>query len=230
VDFKKLKVLYLTEVGMYLMCPVRKDLIEAMKNVGSYFSTRYGAESKEIKLPFLRKLTKCLMSEVLRLFPNVTSLFLDGIGKPLNVKWDLIKSLFGKSVLSLNANVIMNFAEFPLVYTKSKNSYYKEMMQEAAKCFDNLLDENTVLLLPSFPTTALYHHELSLLYCAPCFPYTGLFNIIGLPATHCQIGYDSEGLPYGVQIIGRKNNDNLTISCAVELEKVFGGWKSPGKV
>ncbi|GFY73588.1 fatty-acid amide hydrolase 2-A [Trichonephila inaurata madagascariensis] len=229
VDFKKLKVLYLTEIGMYLMCPIKKDLTEAMKNVGSYFSTRYGVEYKEIKLPFLRKVTKCFISELQQLMPNASSGFLDGIGRPLNKKWDLIKSVFGKSVLSFNINMIMNFADFPLVYRKSENSYYNKMWQEVVQCFDDLLDENTVLLLPSFPTTALYHHEM-IFYCLPCCPYAGLFNLLGLPATQCQIGYDSEGLPYGVQIIGRKNNDNLTISCAVELEKAFGGWRSPGKV
>ncbi|GFU14836.1 fatty-acid amide hydrolase 2-A [Trichonephila clavipes] len=229
VDFKKLKILYLTEIGMHLMCPIRKDIIEAMKKVGSYFNTRYGVEYKEIELPYLRKITKCLISEVLQLLPNVSSAILEGIGKPLNVRWDLMKSIFGKSALAFTANMIMNFAEFPLVYRKSENSYYNKMWQKVVKCFDDLLDENTVLLLPSFPTTALYHHEM-IFYCLPCFPYAGLFNLLGLPATQCQIGYDSEGLPYGVQIIGRKNNDNLTISCAVELEKAFGGWKSPGKV
>ncbi|GFQ64668.1 fatty-acid amide hydrolase 2-A, partial [Trichonephila clavata] len=230
VDFKKLKILYLTDMGMYLMCPISKDIIEAMKNVGSYFNTRYGVEYKEIKLPYLRNLSKCLISEVLQMLPNVSSGILDGIGKSLNMKWDFIKSLFGKSAMTFTVNFVMNFMELPLFYKESENSYHKKMFQEVVKSFDDLLDENTVLLLPSFPTTALYHHEVSVFYTLPCSFYAGLFNLLGLPATQCQIGYDSKGLPYGIQIIGRKNNDNLTISCAVELEKAFGGWRSPGKV
>ncbi|GFQ64669.1 fatty-acid amide hydrolase 2-A [Trichonephila clavata] len=229
VDFKKLKILYLTDMGMYLMCPIRKDIIEAMKNVGSYFNTRYGVEYKEIKLPYLRKLPKCLASEVLQQLPDISSAILEGIGKPLNLKWDFIKSIFGKSALTFTVNLIMNLVELPLFYRKSENSYYKKMLQEVVKCFDDLLDENTVLLLPSFPTTALYHHEF-MFYSITNFPYAGLFNVLRLPATQCQIGYDNEGLPYGIQIIGRKNNDNLTIACAVELEKAFGGWISPSKV
>ncbi|GFR16084.1 hypothetical protein TNCT_691101, partial [Trichonephila clavata] len=48
--------------------------------VGSYFNTRYGVEYKEIKLPYLRNLSKCLISEVLQMLPNVSSGILDGIG------------------------------------------------------------------------------------------------------------------------------------------------------
>lgn len=229
VDFKKLKILLLTEVDSLFGCPIRKDIVEAMEKAASHFNKRYGVAYKEIKIPHMIEMIFILISEFLRCVPNSTAAISDGIGKPLNVKWDFIKSIFGKSVLSFNTNVYMIVLHYAVKYRKSKCSYYKDMFQEVAKYFYDLLDENTVFLFPSFPTTALYHYE-SLLYCAPCGTYGGISNFLGVPATQCHIGCDNEGLPYGVQIIGRKNNDNLTISCAVELEKAFGGWKSPGKV
>ncbi|GFT05239.1 fatty-acid amide hydrolase 2-B [Nephila pilipes] len=229
VDFKKLKILYLTEMIYAFNPPFRKDIIEGTKTAASYFRTHYGVEDKEVKFPILYDIASCIISELNRCVPDLTASILGGTGRPLSVKWDLIKSMFGKSVFSLNLNICMNFSHFPLIYSKGKSTYYHEMMQKVAQYFDILLDENTVLFLPSFPTTAPYHHEL-ILSAIPTIPYSGLFNFLGLPVTECHFGYDKEGLPFGFQIIGRKNNDNLTIACAIELQKAFGGWTSPGKV
>ncbi|GFT05241.1 fatty-acid amide hydrolase 2-B [Nephila pilipes] len=212
-------------MGRMLDKPVLKYSFEA----ASYFSTHYGVEYKEVKLPILKDIGFSIISELHRIIPNWISAVLDGIGRPLNVKWDFIKSIFGKSVLSLNLTLCMVLSPCPLLYREKKIPYHKEKMQKVFQYFDNLLDENTVLFLPSFPTTAPYHHEL-ILSAIPNIPYKGLFNFLGLPATECHFGYDKEGLPFGFQIIGRKNNDNLTIACAIELEKAFGGWTSPGKV
>jgi fatty acid amide hydrolase 2 len=41
------------------------------------------------------------------------------------------------------------------------------------------------------------------------------------------LGLNDDGLPIGVQIISKKNNDMLNIAIALELEKKFGGWVSP---
>ncbi|GIY79559.1 fatty-acid amide hydrolase 2-A [Caerostris darwini] len=57
--------------------------------------------------------------------------------------------------------------------------------------------------------------------------YTGIFNVLGLPVTQCPLGFNKEGLPYGIQIVGGKNSDPLTIACAVELEKAFGVLTTP---
>jgi Asp-tRNA(Asn)/Glu-tRNA(Gln) amidotransferase A subunit family amidase len=34
-----------------------------------------------------------------------------------------------------------------------------------------------------------------------------------------------EGLPVGVQLIGRRGNDGLTIAAAQVVEDAFGGWR-----
>ncbi|GBN72889.1 hypothetical protein AVEN_33772-1 [Araneus ventricosus] len=59
---------------------------------------------------------------------------------------------------------------------------------------------------------------------------TSIVNILGLPSVYCPMGFSEQKLPYGIQIVGSKGNDALTIACAVELEKAFGGWKLPGEV
>ena len=56
------------------------------------------------------------------------------------------------------------------------------------------------------------------------FVCTGLFNVLEFPSTTLPILWH-RGLPVGVQVIGRRGNDGLTIAVAAELERAFGGWR-----
>lgn len=56
----------------------------------------------------------------------------------------------------------------------------------------------------------------------------GIINILGLPVTQCPLGLGEEGLPLGVQVVGGKLQDHLTLAVALYLEKTFGGWRDPG--
>lgn len=86
-----------------------------------------------------------------------------------------------------------------------------------------ILGTNGVLIYPTHPTPAFYHFE-SLIKPFD-FAYTAIFNVLGLPATHCPTGMNSEGLPIGVQVIAGKHQDRLTLAIASEIEEAFGGWK-----
>lgn len=57
-----------------------------------------------------------------------------------------------------------------------------------------------------------------------------IFNILGLPVTQCPLGLSKEGLPLGVQVIGGKLQDQVTLAVAIYLEKTFGGWRDPGSI
>ena len=43
------------------------------------------------------------------------------------------------------------------------------------------------------------------------------------------MGLDKKGLPLGLQLVGRRGNDHMTIAVAQLLEKKFGGWTPPRK-
>lgn len=58
--------------------------------------------------------------------------------------------------------------------------------------------------------------------------FAGIFNVLSLPVTQCPLGLSEEGLPLGVQVVGGKLQDRLTLAVALYLEKVFGGWRDPG--
>lgn len=90
---------------------------------------------------------------------------------------------------------------------------------------EDLLGEQGVMLFPSYTSVAPKHN-------APLFPpinwvYTAVFNIAQLPVTQVPLGLNAQGLPLGVQVVGARGQDHVTIAVACELEKLFGGWRMP---
>ncbi len=57
--------------------------------------------------------------------------------------------------------------------------------------------------------------------------YTAVFNVSGQPAISVPMGFDSEGLPIGVQIAGRVGSDALLLQVAHAIEQSRGGFKFP---
>jgi amidase len=49
-------------------------------------------------------------------------------------------------------------------------------------------------------------------------PFTSLFNITGQPAISLPVGFGSDGLPTGVQIVGRPLNEELLLQLAGQVE------------
>ncbi|MBQ8395694.1 MAG: Asp-tRNA(Asn)/Glu-tRNA(Gln) amidotransferase subunit GatA, partial [Oscillospiraceae bacterium] len=52
-------------------------------------------------------------------------------------------------------------------------------------------------------------------------------NIAGLPAVSVPCGYSESGLPYGMQIIGKKFDEQTILNVAFTHQKLFGGFKKP---
>ena len=49
--------------------------------------------------------------------------------------------------------------------------------------------------------------------------YTVLVNIVGLPAATIPCGFDGEGLPVGLQMIGAHNSEQTIINCAAAFQR-----------
>ncbi len=56
--------------------------------------------------------------------------------------------------------------------------------------------------------------------------YTQWFNILGVPAAVVPVGRSPEGLPIGVQVVGRPYEDEAVLAIAAIVEKC-GGWRRP---
>ncbi len=85
---------------------------------------------------------------------------------------------------------------------------------------DSLLGDRGVLLMPPYSRPAPRHMEPLLTPFDAGF--TAVFNVLQMPATQVPTGFDSRGLPVGVQVIGRRGNDHLTIAVAAAIEQTFG--------
>jgi len=57
--------------------------------------------------------------------------------------------------------------------------------------------------------------------------YTQWFNILGNPAAVVPVGTSPEGLPIGVQIVGRPHEEELVLQVAAAIERECGGFKTP---
>jgi amidase len=57
--------------------------------------------------------------------------------------------------------------------------------------------------------------------------YCAWFNLLGFPAAVLQMGSSSEGLPIGVQIVGRPWEEEMVLAVAAKLEMERGPWRGP---
>jgi len=57
--------------------------------------------------------------------------------------------------------------------------------------------------------------------------YCEWFNLLGLPAVVVPMGYSDEGLPIGVQIVGRPWQEELVLAVAAKLEAERGPRPAP---
>jgi fatty acid amide hydrolase 2 len=104
-----------------------------------------------------------------------------------------------------------------------------ELVDHAVQLRDQLsaaIGPRGLLLHPPFPRTAPRHRGMVLRrpWDVGC---TTLFNVGENPVTVVPVDTDARGLPVGVQIVGARGNDHLTLAAGQALEDAFGGWQRP---
>jgi Asp-tRNA(Asn)/Glu-tRNA(Gln) amidotransferase A subunit family amidase len=90
-----------------------------------------------------------------------------------------------------------------------------------------------ILLCPAASVPAFRHGERSwqidgrLVRYLDAWSYTEFFNLLGNPAAVVPVAHSPEGLPIGVQIVGRPWEEEQVLAVAATLEKQCGAWKIP---
>jgi Asp-tRNA(Asn)/Glu-tRNA(Gln) amidotransferase A subunit family amidase len=59
------------------------------------------------------------------------------------------------------------------------------------------------------------------------FSYAQTFNVFGLPSAVVPAGRSADGLPIGVQIVGRPFEEETVLAAAKVIEGALGGWRRP---
>ncbi len=95
------------------------------------------------------------------------------------------------------------------------------------------MEDVPLLLAPVGATPALEHgaHKVTVgsqtMSSFRAFSYSQTFNVFDLPSVCVPAGTSSEGLPIGVQIVGRPSGEDHVLTAATIIEKASGGWRMP---
>ena len=102
-------------------------------------------------------------------------------------------------------------------------------MEDGDRALDIYL-KNRMLLFPVYHRTAHKHGELykEIFSMKKTYkrymPYIAYANVWGLPSLTIPVGFDTNGLPIGVQIISKSGNESSLFRLGTLLEDKFGGY------
>jgi amidase len=95
------------------------------------------------------------------------------------------------------------------------------------------MDHTAILLAPVGATSALEHgaHKVTIagqtFGAFRAFSYSQTFNVFDLPCVSVPAGRSAEGLPIGVQVVGRPFSEQAVLAAAAIIEEALGGWQPP---
>eukprot|EP00796_Vickermania_ingenoplastis_P007599 gene7599-5360_t len=163
--------------------------------------------------------------------------------------FELIRWMFGFSVHTLPAIMLCVIEtverHLPKIISIGHVGNLRFAFQQE---LEELLGDDSIIIAPTFPTAAPRHHFP--LWNPMQFQYTAVFNVLQLPAVACPVWYGEEvlgsrtaptsefvrechlspdaHLPKGVQLVGKRNTDEMLIGLANTLDRVLGGYRYPG--
>lgn len=117
-------------------------------------------------------------------------------------------------------------AELPLTPASLLNAWAESDLVRARLLAE--MEQCPILLLPVSSTPAFRHGEREWMIedqqvkYLDAMRYMQWFNLLGSPAAVVPVGSSNEGLPIGLQIAGRPNDDELVLAIAKVLDSEFG--------
>jgi Asp-tRNA(Asn)/Glu-tRNA(Gln) amidotransferase A subunit family amidase len=165
---------------------------------------------------------------------------LDGLDRALELWWfffgPVIGHLLSKAVAGKEAQISPMLREY-LSYATSRGPITLDLFIEACAERDLLrakilrqMQEVPILLSPVSSAPAFLHgsgnYRPSTGYL-DTMRYSQWLNLTGFPGASVPLGLSSQGLPIGVQIIGRPFEDELVLSVAEAIERTRGPWQAP---
>lgn len=95
------------------------------------------------------------------------------------------------------------------------------------------LDKTTLIIAPVGAVAAFLHdaHKVTVgehtLSTFRAFSYSQTFNVFDLPVVVVPVGRSADGLPIGVQVIGRPFAEETVLTAAAIIEEALGRWQPP---
>lgn len=226
VDLKNIKFFYQeNDGGGTLVSPVDFDIKESLQKVVTHIKKTVQADVTKVQIKNLSYSAPIWFASLkAEGTPSFDRQIVNLEGK-VNVYSELVKWMFNKSEHTFVALMTALTEQNGVQLGTPKYDHVIGLRQELQEEFDSMLGTDGVFLYPTHPTVAPYHVEPILR--ALNFSYTGIINVLGLPATAIPLGLGREGLPLGIQVVAGPHQDRLCLAVACELEKAFGGWTCP---
>uniref|UniRef100_A0AC34FKX3 Amidase domain-containing protein n=1 Tax=Panagrolaimus sp. ES5 TaxID=591445 RepID=A0AC34FKX3_9BILA len=202
------------------------DAKKSMHKCINYFEEKYGNSVDEIHFDQMQYVMGMYYSSLTETKEGKFSHVLKQAEEDINIGTEFIRKLFNKSDHTVSSLIVMaqdNFISFEPENRKFLENARDKLRQEIIE----LLNDDGILIFPAWPTLPPFHNHLLLAFWNKM--YTGIWNVLRLPAIVCPLGLNENGLPLSVQLIAAPDNDQLLIEAANDLEDGFGGWQSPSK-
>jgi fatty acid amide hydrolase 2 len=226
VDLKTIKFYYqYDDGGSDLITPVDQDIKQALDKVVKHLKNTVKAEVNHVSISRLKKSAPIWFANMKSENQVGFDSQLANLDGKINVWCELMKTLVGKSDHTLVALLTCITEKGGIKYGTPEYSHYVEEKKKLYQEFRDMVGTDGVFLYPVHPTVAPYHSEP--IVRAFNFSYTGILNILGVPATSIPLGLGVQGLPLGIQAVAGINQDRLCLAVAAELERAFGGWVPP---
>jgi amidase len=171
--------------------------------------------------------------EMLRATELWLALFSREVGKIVRTEYAGREELAGASVrVLLKREEEATAAAAAVVATEDRFDVWAERERLRAALLERMRE--TPLLLTPVGAVAAYAHGARKVAVGDsefntfrAFSYAQACNVYALPAACVPAGRTREGLPIGVQIIGRPFQEQLVLAAARVIETALGGWQTP---
>lgn len=227
VNLSSLKYFYQeTDGGSYFVSPVDYDLRVAMDKVIRHLQIALKAKPQRVKLPKLKDSVSIWLASMKSENEVGFDSQLANLNGKINPYTEMLKWIVGLSRHTFIAIATAITDRRGVRYGSPEYCAKINERDDLKREFQEMLGTTGVFIYPTHPTVAPYHNEP--VTRAFNFSYTGIINVLGLPATAVPLGIGTkEGLPIGLQIVANANQDRLCLAVASELERAFGGWTAP---
>lgn len=203
VDLKKLRVAFYVDNGIRA-CTA--ETIQAVRKAAQTLGTVV-LQVEERRPPAVERTADVADAVMIASFDGLASRVLTKAGTRTNDLSSDPRRLPGRSAAELDESLVQ-----------------LDLFRSAMLSF---MENHDVILCPANAFPALPHgHQADDEHVLDS-TYMTTFALTGWPVCVVRVGSSPEGLPIGVQVVGRPWRDDVVLAVAAFLEKRLGGWQSP---
>lgn len=183
------------------------EVLEACEEVLQLLAGKYGTKMKEITLPELEEMRIGHVVTIGSEIASATNIHYTA-GRRKDISYEI------RSTLAL----MRSFSSRDYVAAQRLRRRAMFYHMEALKSVDVIVTPTTPMTAPVIPKSALKIGESNLVLGGNLMRFVVAPNFLGLPAITVPVGFDKDGLPIGLQLIGRPWAEATLIRLAAAIE------------